>query len=301
MIARTSLLAAAVLTGSLALSTTGFANWNHKGDSAKDQSRVENGMKAQAATSVDSLKGMRVRDNAGQEIGTVKDVMFDPHTAMIDYLILTSGTAGNEKEYAVPFDSVRWNADRTLFTSNLDRSRLYGSPEYYGVSPSAPSAGDPSHAATRPDLEKLEGMRVQDRSGHDFGFVRSAGFNTKTSTIDHLIVFSQTSAGERHYSVPLSDVQYRADQNAFQLNVETDRLTTAALATGAPAEFYGVSPAQGETLSEVRQSYLNRHEYGATQANRTGQPPSRWELGSSDSGRYYREGYQMGDTYWQVK
>lgn len=293
MMVSKSLLAATVLTSGLAFSTTGFADWGH-------QSRMENrGRGDFTQASVDNLKGMRVQDRAGEEIGTVKDVMFDSRTGRIDYLILTSGTPGSEKEYAVRFDSLQFNPDGTVLTSSMDRSQLYGSPEYYGVSPSEKTAGE-QVAVMRSDLEKLEGMRVEDQSGHDFGFVRSADFNTKTSAIDHLIVFSKTSAGEKHYLVPLGDVHYRPDKNAFQLTVGSDRLSTVALVT-APAEYYGVSPAQGESLSNVERSYVNQHAYGATLENKTGQPPSRWPLGSSDAGRNYPEGYQMGGTYWQVE
>lgn len=298
MIMTKSILTAAALTFGLALGTTSYANWSHKDASSSSMDRSSTSYSAdardfgQVAASVDNLKGMRVQDRAGEDLGTVRDVLFDSQTGKIDYLILASGISGAEKRYAIPFDSVRFRRDENLLTLNMDRDRLYSYAEpehqYYGVSPSTredharrDNTAVVPEATAKTSLENLRGMRVEDRAGHEFGTVKDVAFDPTSGMISHMVITSNN----RDFLVPIRDILYKPDRNEFSLNTDIARLSTVS------PEFYGVAPAT--TYYKDSGLKLENENSGLTYENRTGQPPDRWEYGSSNEGRNFPvpEGY----------
>jgi sporulation protein YlmC with PRC-barrel domain len=105
--------------------------------------------------SSEHVKGMKVMDSKGEDIGKISDVVFEPSSGRIGYFVVASGGAlgVGEKKYAVPFHAFTWNPDRKTLALNVDKEKFKNAPEarsdmtydrdfatrvdqYFGVSPS---------------------------------------------------------------------------------------------------------------------------------------------------------------------
>ena len=158
-----------------------------------------------------------------------------------------------------------------------------GSSSYMGASsyiePAAIEEGsvaamDRGSDATALSLDNLVGAPVRDFSGERVGTVRDALFDEDTGKIGHLIVASDIYGTSMESAVPFDSVLF--SDNAVILNDEREALLSGPMGD----EFFGVSP------SDEGASMDSSHD-GASLQNRTGQPPDRWDFGSSPEGRNY--------------
>ncbi|MDQ6655050.1 MAG: PRC-barrel domain-containing protein, partial [Verrucomicrobiota bacterium] len=95
--------------------------------------------------------GSRIRSADGSEVGTIKDVVLDRETGCMAYTVLeTSGsgngsTAGNSgsssgsrtttttttrRTVAVPYTAFQPTSDPTVYTTQIQRERIYSAPAY---------------------------------------------------------------------------------------------------------------------------------------------------------------------------
>lgn len=80
------------------------------------------------------LVGMHVRNNQGEKIGTVDDLVIDMSTGQISYVALGfGGVLGlGEKLFAVPFSQMKFErtSDETYFVLNVSKERLKEAPGF---------------------------------------------------------------------------------------------------------------------------------------------------------------------------
>jgi sporulation protein YlmC with PRC-barrel domain len=210
------------------------------------------------------LRGMHVIDSRGNDLGVVRDVTLD--NGRIDRVIV--GMEPVPKVFAIPVDRLEYRRNQNLFATTTTRDQLYAS-EYYGVAPIATMERRPLTAFT---AEELKRMHVFDSSGVDLGTVRDVTLDSASGRVDRLIVATVPVSGvpQHAFGVQMNRVIYEPDQRVFAVDMTREKLFAS--------EYYGVAP--DYTLG-------SDNTWGATQENKTGQPPQRWELGSSPEGRSY--------------
>jgi sporulation protein YlmC with PRC-barrel domain len=82
--------------------------------------------KPQKANKASKLIGMEVKNQSGERLGTVKDVVLDFSSGRAAYCVLEAegGTAQQSRLHAVPLDAFQLSADGNAVTLNVDKSKL---------------------------------------------------------------------------------------------------------------------------------------------------------------------------------
>ncbi len=131
------------------------------------------------------LKGMKVRNPEGEDLGTIEDLVLDMESHRLRYAALSYGgfLGVGDKLFAVPVEALRLKheGDKSYFVADIDKETLKNAP---GFSTSAwPDFGDPTWVAGMEQhygrYETIEGrvqsttggkLRVQDESGRQHEF-----------------------------------------------------------------------------------------------------------------------------------
>ena len=82
-----------------------------------------------AVVAADALEGDRVLNPAGEELGTIEEIMIDVQRGTVAYALLSSGGAG-DRLFAVPWRALRLDAERRCFVLDADRGRLEDAPGF---------------------------------------------------------------------------------------------------------------------------------------------------------------------------
>jgi sporulation protein YlmC with PRC-barrel domain len=149
--------------------------------------------------SLDKLEGMKVQDPNGDNVGNISDVVFEPSSGDIRYLVIESGglLGFGEKEYAVPFHAFQFRADEDYLTFTMEKDRLRNAPEarsdlaydadfaarvdqYYGVAPATGAAAPSSATAST-----THGQATREKTHHE-KTAAAAGEHGAFSSSEHL-------------------------------------------------------------------------------------------------------------------
>jgi len=88
---------------------------------------------AQASSNIsaDELKGMKVVNQDGKDIGKIKEVRVDQDTGAVNFVILakTKMMGLSESDYAVPIRAITVSPDQKQATLNVDESLLASAPK----------------------------------------------------------------------------------------------------------------------------------------------------------------------------
>src|SRR5437660_1776998 len=81
------------------------------------------------------IVGMKVKDSSGQEIGVVKDVVWDRNSGCMAYTVLSTGgtstrVTGGGKTVAVPWSVYTTTSDPSMMTVRVERDRVYNAPAF---------------------------------------------------------------------------------------------------------------------------------------------------------------------------
>lgn len=79
-----------------------------------------------------TLAGDSVRNRAGDDLGKVKEIMFDVPTGRVAYAVLSFGgflNMGN-KLFAVPWNALTLDEDKKHFILDIDKGRLENAPGF---------------------------------------------------------------------------------------------------------------------------------------------------------------------------
>jgi sporulation protein YlmC with PRC-barrel domain len=82
--------------------------------------------------SASTLKGDKVRNSAGEDLGKIEEFMIDLETGRLAYAVLSFGGflgVGN-KLFAVPFQAMTLDTDKHEFVLNVDKTLLKNAPGF---------------------------------------------------------------------------------------------------------------------------------------------------------------------------
>jgi len=82
--------------------------------------------------SASTLTGDRVRNEAGEDLGKVDDIMIDLPTGRIAYAVLSFGgfLGMGDKLFAIPWSSFTLDEDEKCFILNIDKATLENAPGF---------------------------------------------------------------------------------------------------------------------------------------------------------------------------
>ncbi|MDB6034741.1 MAG: uncharacterized protein JWM16_5079 [Verrucomicrobiales bacterium] len=76
------------------------------------------------------LKGSQISSNTGENLGTIEEIVIDPDSGMIQFVILDAGPAagGGQNYKAVPWQACKASKSGQNLTLNTDKQKLQSSP-----------------------------------------------------------------------------------------------------------------------------------------------------------------------------
>ena len=80
----------------------------------------------------DTLEGDRVLNHAGEELGTIEEIMIDVQRGTVAYAVMScGGFAGlGDKLFAIPWAALTLDAERHCFVLDAERSRFERAPGF---------------------------------------------------------------------------------------------------------------------------------------------------------------------------
>lgn len=110
--------------------------------------------------SADSLEGNEVVNLAGEGLGKIQDIMIDVQRGRIAYAVLSFGgfLGMGDKLFAVPWETLKLDADNECFVMDVDKERLQNAPgfdkdNWPSMADMQWARGVHSHYGTRPYWE----------------------------------------------------------------------------------------------------------------------------------------------------
>jgi sporulation protein YlmC with PRC-barrel domain len=79
-----------------------------------------------------TLKGDAVKNNAGEDLGKIEELMIDLETGRVGYCVLSFGgfLGMGTKLFAVPYSALRVDTDEKCFFLNVPKDRLKDAPGF---------------------------------------------------------------------------------------------------------------------------------------------------------------------------
>jgi sporulation protein YlmC with PRC-barrel domain len=82
---------------------------------------------SRASTIIDTM----VKNFQGQDLGKIKDLVFDPETGHLVYAVIAfGGLFAMDKLFAVPWKALRWTGNKTYYVLNIDKATLEKAPGF---------------------------------------------------------------------------------------------------------------------------------------------------------------------------
>lgn len=83
--------------------------------------------------STGTLVGNDVRNQEGEGVGQIKEIMLDMVSGKVSYAVLSFGSflGMGEKLFAVPWDALTLDTDNKCFVLNIERARLERAPGFH--------------------------------------------------------------------------------------------------------------------------------------------------------------------------
>jgi sporulation protein YlmC with PRC-barrel domain len=80
----------------------------------------------------ENVIGRDVTNTAEENLGEIKEVMLDKQTGRVAYVVLESGTflGMGGKLFALPWNSIKYNAESNSFILNIDKEKLKKAPGF---------------------------------------------------------------------------------------------------------------------------------------------------------------------------
>jgi|GEM_PF-1133054 len=200
--------------------------------------------------SASTLKGDKVRNPQGEDLGKIEDFMIDQASGYIPYAVLSfGGIAGlGDKLFAVPWGAMALDRDRHEFVINIRKDVLKDAPGFDKSSwpstaggkwaddirafYSATSERTMTPAATTQRLlseDRLKGSKVRNPQGDDLGKIEEFMIDLNTGRIAYGVLSfgGFLGMGDKLFAVPWMALARDEARNEFVLNVDKDRLKNA--------------------------------------------------------------------------
>ncbi|EIC30948.1 MULTISPECIES: PRC-barrel domain-containing protein [Methylomicrobium] len=86
----------------------------------------------QEVSRASKIIGTDVKNTKGEDLGDIKDLVLDPTSGRLAYVVVSYGgiLGMGDKLFAIPWNAVRWSADKDYFTLNMDKEALKNAPGF---------------------------------------------------------------------------------------------------------------------------------------------------------------------------
>jgi sporulation protein YlmC with PRC-barrel domain len=117
-------------------------------DTTPDTTRFSANRQRRRVLSASTLAGDRVRNNAGEDLGKIEEIMIDIPSGRVAYAVLSFGgfMGIGDKLFAVPWQALRIDEGEHQFVLDVDRKTLESAPGF--EKNSWPDMADPNFAAS---------------------------------------------------------------------------------------------------------------------------------------------------------
>jgi sporulation protein YlmC with PRC-barrel domain len=217
----------------------------------------DKGAKIQVATTFRSshVIGMPVRNNAGKDLGTIKDLIVDLNSGDTRYAVLSfGGFAGfGSKLFAIPWQvlSVKFGEKDHFFVYDVTEEQLkqapgfddntwpnLGDPEWaasvekhYRIQPAEKKAGQNVAYVTLYRVSTIKGVKVRNNANEDLGFIYEVVLNLKEGKIRYaaLSFGSIAGLGGKLFAIPFDAfvLKHEGNDKHFVLDMSAEKLKAA--------------------------------------------------------------------------
>jgi sporulation protein YlmC with PRC-barrel domain len=79
-----------------------------------------------------SFIGTNVVNTGGESLGDIKEVVIDPHTGRVAYIVVSFGgfLGIGDKLFAIPFSALKYNASKNEYALDVSKERLEAAPGF---------------------------------------------------------------------------------------------------------------------------------------------------------------------------
>jgi sporulation protein YlmC with PRC-barrel domain len=197
------------------------------------------------------LEGMTVKNQQGDTIGEIEDVVIAVQNGHIAYVVLDFGgwfDLGG-KHVAAPWSAFKVNPDAQNVTLNMDKEKLRQAPsfertyvpesvervwlvdmyKFYGVPPDPSLQVITGERIALAQADTLIGMDVENAQGQGLGEIEDLAINTKDGRIAYaaLAYGGWLGIGENLAAVPWEALKLDMAERQFVLNLDKDKLQNA--------------------------------------------------------------------------
>jgi sporulation protein YlmC with PRC-barrel domain len=197
------------------------------------------------------LEGMTVKNQQGDTIGEIEDVVIAVQNGHIAYVVLDFGgwfDLGG-KHVAAPWSAFKVNPDAQNVTLNMDKEKFRQAPsfertyvpesvervwlvdmyKFYGVPPDPSLQVITGERIALARADTLIGMDVENAQGQGLGEIEDLAINTKDGRIAYaaLAYGGWLGIGENLAAVPWEALKLDMAERQFVLNLDKDKLQNA--------------------------------------------------------------------------
>lgn len=189
-----------------------------------------------------SLMGMPIRNEAGQSLGKVRDVILSEDGKAAEYLVFFSaGTSRSEFPTYVPYNEVKWSADRKALVSDItpEKSKVMSKKMEYAPAWSR-------HAS------RLIGLPARDVQGRSLGSIRDLLIDKKTGEVIAATVGTRgfLGLGSKFASVEWSALRIEPTTHVVSLSLTRDEFKQLAYSERKYWEQLGFSSPEEQRSNE---------------------------------------------------
>lgn len=228
-----------------------------QGTSQQGQQRPPASPTAQAsqqdlrAVRASTLEGMTVKNQQGETLGEIEDLMLDVQDGRIAYVVLDFGgwfDVGG-KHVAAPWNALALKPGAQDIILNVDKEKLRQAPsfertytpdvverawlvdvyKFYGAPPHPSLQVVTAEKIRVARAETVMGMDVENPQGNDLGEIEDLVFDLKDGRIAYAVMAygGWLGLGENLAAVPWQALKLNTDEREFTLNVDKEKLRAA--------------------------------------------------------------------------
>ncbi|HSF29068.1 MAG TPA: PRC-barrel domain-containing protein [Candidatus Tectomicrobia bacterium] len=204
-----------------------------------------------ATMRADTLIGMPLKNQQGESLGEVENLMIDVKDGRVAYAVLDLGGWLNlgGKHVVAPLSALRPQPGERHVTLNVDKDKLRTAPSFprtrwpdtverpwladvynfYNVRPYAAPQGGTAEQIPVARATTIMGMDVENAQGEDLGEIEDLMIDMQDGRIAYagLAYGGWLGLGENLAAVPWQALKFNSDEGDFTLNVDKEKLRAA--------------------------------------------------------------------------
>lgn len=252
-------IGASIFATSLVLSSGAAA-----GQEAQSTSSPGSSSSSQVINSSENLKQFSIKDQQGQNVGQIDQVLVDVQQGKIGYIVTSAQQAGQKQ--VIPWSALQANPQQQSFTLQMSSDQLQQAPQtdpqtvlqnpnqarqidqFYGVSP---EWGGTQGQQRIKNLEDLKQFSLQDQQGQALGRIDRVLVDVQRGQIGYILTSSQQQPAQKRL-VPWNAVRVDPQKQTVTLQISANRFQQAPTGDEQMVQdtnkarqihqFFGVSP-----------------------------------------------------------